>query len=60
MGRKIREGTISITLNEIDNLLARSKKRNIVETNAIVLNGMKMCNLRGTMARLHDTFIRGE
>ena len=59
MGRKIREGTISITLNEIDNLLARSKKRNIVEKKAIVLNG-KMCNLRGTMARLHDTFIRGE
>lgn len=59
MGRKIREGAISITLNEIDNLLARSKKRNIVETKAIVLNE-KICDLRGTMARLHDTFIRGE
>lgn len=57
MGKKVREGLCSATLCEIDILLERSQKK-CVQSKSIVIND-NLCKLRGTMAGLHDTFVRG-
>lgn len=56
MGKKIREGLCSVSLCEIDSLIARCDKK-CVESKAIIIN-QKFCELRGSMAGLHDTFVR--
>ena len=58
MGKKIREGLCSVSLCEIDSLIARCDKK-CVESKAIIIN-QKFCELRGSMAGLHDTFVRGK
>ncbi len=57
MGKKVREGLCSGILCEIDVLVSLTKKK-YAESKSVVLNE-KICDLRGTMAKLHDTFIRG-
>ena len=57
MGKKVREGLCSRILCEIDVLLSLTTKK-YAESKSIVLND-KICDLRGTMAKLHDTFVRG-
>eukprot|EP00554_Chaetoceros_debilis_P001214 CAMPEP_0194096470 /NCGR_PEP_ID=MMETSP0149-20130528/57358_1 /TAXON_ID=122233 /ORGANISM="Chaetoceros debilis, Strain MM31A-1" /LENGTH=594 /DNA_ID=CAMNT_0038782445 /DNA_START=259 /DNA_END=2041 /DNA_ORIENTATION=+ len=56
MGKKVREGLCSRILCEIDVLLSLTTKK-YAESKSIVLND-KICDLRGTMAKLHDTFVR--
>ena len=58
MGKKVREGICSKILCEIDVLLSLTTKK-YAESKSIVLND-KICDLRGTMAQLHDMFVRGK
>lgn len=56
MGKKIREGLCSLILCEIDALSSKTKK-GFIETKVSAING-KICDLRATMATLHDSFVR--
>ena len=58
MGKKIREGLCTKILCEVDALASKTEKK-FVETKMMVIND-KICDLRGTMACLHDSFLRGK
>ena len=58
MGKKIREGLCTKILCEVDALASKTEKK-FVETKMMVIND-KICDLRGTMGCLHDSFLRGK